>query len=82
MKERRPTSVHAPAYRLFLKALVAARKGAGLTQVQASRLLGWPQPYISRCESGERRIDVLELVEFARIYKKPAEYFLRSLLGK
>ncbi|MEH1835965.1 MAG: hypothetical protein V7L29_28930 [Nostoc sp.] len=30
----------------------------------------------SRCESGERRVDVVELSDFAMIYKKPLDFFV------
>ncbi len=39
--------------------------------------LGYPQSYVSKCESGERRVDVIELAEFARLYGKPIEFFVR-----
>lgn len=82
MKPRRPTSVHSPAYKRFLGCLIEARKAAGLTQVDVAKLLGWPQPYVSRCESGERRVDVLELAEFCRVYKKPVHFFFKPLQAK
>jgi len=31
---------------------------------------------MSKCESGERRIDVVELEDFARLYRKPISFFL------
>ncbi len=34
--------------------------------------------YVTKVESGERRIDPVELQDFARLYKKPLEHFLRS----
>lgn len=64
------------AYRRFLTRLRQARKEAGLSQVKAARALRKPQSYVSRCESGDRRVDVVELQRFARIYKKPVAFFL------
>ncbi len=41
---------------------------AGLTQVDVVKKVRRPQSYVSKCESGERRVDVVELVEFVRLY--------------
>lgn len=61
-------AVHANKYRAFLKRLRAAREAAGLTQVEVGARLRRPQSYVSKSESGERRVDVVEGVEFARLY--------------
>ena len=37
------------------------RAEAGLTQIDLARSLGEPQSYISKYESGERRLDFLEV---------------------
>ena len=55
--------------------LTTARKQAGLTQMQAASALKTTQYFISRCESGERRVDYLELKEFASLYKVPLSFF-------
>ncbi len=65
------------AYRLFLRRLREARQAAGLTQVEVAKRLRRPQSYVSKCESGERRVDVVELTEFARLYGKELEFFVR-----
>ncbi len=65
-----------PAYRRFLAKLRAARKDAGLTQVEAARRLGKGQAFVSKSESGDRRVDVIELKAFAKLYRKPVSYFL------
>ena len=52
-----------------------ARLNAGLTQVDVAKIMGKHQSYISKCESGERRVDFVELLDFAAIYKKPIEFF-------
>jgi hypothetical protein len=35
-----------------------------------------PRSFVSKSESGDRRVDVIELKAFARLYKKPLDYFL------
>lgn len=55
-------------YRIFLKRLKQARRDANLTQVEVSRRLGKPQSFVSKIESGERRVDVVELEYLAAIY--------------
>ena len=52
----------------FLEVLRQARIDSGLTQTDAARLLGKPQSFIAKCEQGERRVDVVELLELCRIY--------------
>ncbi len=62
-------------YTQFLLKLREARLEAGLTQVEVGRKLKQPQAYISKIERGERRVDAVELAEFAKIYKRPLDYF-------
>jgi transcriptional regulator with XRE-family HTH domain len=45
-----------------------ARERSGLTQVEAAKALGQPQNFVSKCETGERRIDPIELTDFAALY--------------
>ncbi len=56
-------------YRRFLSRLREARKQAGLTQGEAAAAFGKPQSFISKCESGERRVDIVELSVLARLYR-------------
>lgn len=60
---------------VFLRRLRNARKDSGLTQVDAARRLGRTQSFVSKAERGERRLDVVELRAFARLYRKPIAYF-------
>lgn len=53
-----------------------AREQARLTQFEVAQRLGRPQSYVSKCESGERRIDIIELMEFAALYRKRLEFFV------
>lgn len=69
-------SIYSDTYRQFLERLRQARHEAGLSQVEAAQALKRPQSYVSYCETGGRRVDVEELREFARLYRKPVSYFL------
>ncbi len=51
-------------YLIFLSLLRRSRKSVGLTQEQLALRLGQSQSFISKCERGERRIDVIELRAF------------------
>jgi transcriptional regulator with XRE-family HTH domain len=55
------------------------RVSSGFSQNQIAMRLHRPQSYISRCESGARRIDIFELQEFARVYGKPLTFFVENL---
>ncbi len=55
--------------------LKQARLDANLTQIEAAEKLAKTQAYISKCELGERRIDVIELAAFAKLYQKSPTYF-------
>jgi hypothetical protein len=46
--------------------------------MEVARRLGRPQSFVSKCESGERRVDVVELAEFGRLYGKGLDFFLPS----
>jgi transcriptional regulator with XRE-family HTH domain len=61
-------SLFSPAYTRFLALFRQARIAAGLTQVEAAKRLGRPQSFVSKCESGERRVDVIEFIQFCRVY--------------
>jgi len=70
-------SAHASAYRRFLVRLRQARTEAGLTQAEVARRIGRLQSFVSKCESGERRVDVVELADFSKLYAKSVTWFLR-----
>lgn len=47
-------------YAYFLKELKQARLDAGMSQEQLALALGQLQTFISKCESGARRLDIIE----------------------
>jgi transcriptional regulator with XRE-family HTH domain len=60
-----PKSLNSPRHELVKSALIEQRKAAGMTQSEVAEKLGRPQSYIAKVEGGERRLDVIELVELA-----------------
>ena len=69
-------SIHSKEYKIVLERLKKARLDTGLTQVQVAKKLGHHQSYVSKIESGERRVDVVELNRLAKLYGKSVSYFL------
>jgi transcriptional regulator with XRE-family HTH domain len=68
-----PKSVFTDAYANFTALLVETRLSAGLTQTSLARVLGKPQSFVSKIETGERRLDVIEFCDVARaLGKEPA----------
>lgn len=66
-----------PEYQRLIQRLRKARLDAGLTQIEAGEKLKKPQSYISKVERGERGVDAVELAEFAKVYKKSMDYFVK-----
>jgi transcriptional regulator with XRE-family HTH domain len=61
--------------------LVKARTEAELTQAELAEAIGWQQTDISKVERGERRIDVIEFLQFAKVLDIDAQEFIRELQG-
>lgn len=59
-------SVFLHAYEAFRTCLVDARKASAKSQVELAQLLNRPQSFVSKVESGDRRLDVVEFVEICR----------------
>ena len=69
-------SIYTKDYKEIIKRLKRARIEDGLSQQEVAYKLKKPQSYISKTERGERRIDIVELHELARIYKKKISFFI------
>ena len=59
-------SISSREYAVFLDELRSARKQSGVTQIDLATRLAETQSFVSKCERGERRIDVAELRAFCR----------------
>lgn len=69
------TTFHSEAYRRFRRKLQDARLGVKLTQRQVAAKLGRPPSYVAKIETGERRVDFIELQRLAKLYRQPLSFF-------
>lgn len=72
-------TIYSAEYKLFLKILRQLREESGLSQIELAKRLGQTQSFVSKCERGERRIDVVELRHFCRALKVPLADFIKRL---
>jgi len=71
-------SIHSTEYAVFLRVFRETRRRAGLTQIDLAHKVGESQSFISKCERGERRIDVVELRAFCRAFGLSLKEFVAS----
>jgi transcriptional regulator with XRE-family HTH domain len=67
-------------YGRFRTALVDARRTAGLTQAELAKKLQRPQSFVSKYERGQRRLDVVEFLDVARVLKLNPAAFLSDIV--
>lgn len=60
-------------------ALAEQRRAKGLSQAEVAKALGRHQPFVANIESGERRVDVVELVDLAAVVGLDVEQLIRKL---
>lgn len=73
------SSIFTKRYEVFRARLVQCRKDAGVTQSVLAAKLGKPQSFVSKYESGERRLDLLELLDLAKALQFDAHEFIEEL---
>lgn len=69
-------AIYTKRYKDLISHLKKARIDCGMNQVQVAKSLGTTQSHVSKIEAGQRRLDVIQLEEFAKLYKKPLGYFI------
>ena len=69
--------IYSQEHKYLVEKIKKARLEIGLDQKEVAKLLKKTQSYISKIESGQRRIDIIQLKEFAKLYKKDINFFIR-----
>jgi transcriptional regulator with XRE-family HTH domain len=60
-----PKSIYTERHKRLCELLRKQRKAAGLTQTIVAERLGKPPSYVAKYEGGDRRLDILELIDVA-----------------
>ncbi|GAB7261922.1 MULTISPECIES: helix-turn-helix domain-containing protein [Pectobacteriaceae] len=61
------TSIYSEEYQLVTRTLREARISKGISQQKLADMLGRPQSFIAKVESGERKLDVVEFALLAHL---------------
>jgi transcriptional regulator with XRE-family HTH domain len=69
-------AIYSKQYKQLISHLRQARIECKLSQVQVARTLKTTQSHISKIESGQRRLDVIQLKEFAKLYRRKLSFFI------
>lgn len=73
-------SIYSQEYAAFLKLLKAERVRLGFTQEEIASRLSATQSFVSKCERGERRLDVVELRAWCDALELPLHDFITRLV--
>lgn len=69
-------AIYTTQHNTVVEKIISARNEAGLTQKQLAEKLGRTQSFISKVESGQRRVDVVLVKQLSKLLKKPISYFV------
>ena len=67
------------AHAKLVRMLIDKREAAGMTQTELANRLGEYQSFVARLESGQRRIDVVELIEIGKALGFEASEFVKTV---
>ncbi|HEY1011222.1 MAG TPA: helix-turn-helix transcriptional regulator [Herpetosiphonaceae bacterium] len=75
-------SIPVSLYKKLRDMLTESRRQAGMTQNELAIALGKPQSYVSKYETGERGINVLEFLQIAKILGINVSEFMQILIDE
>ena len=71
-------SVFTKEYRTFLELLIQARLDQNVTQSVLAKKLKKPQSYVSKYESAERRLDIVETMSILKVLNSSLSNFCKE----
>lgn len=71
--------IHDDRYRRLIEALYDARRQVGLSQTELAQRLGKRQQFVSKYESGERQLDVVEFLDIGRVLNLDVSILVREI---
>lgn len=75
-------SIHQKRYHIMIALLRGKREAIGMTQIQLAEKLNVSQTVVSKIETCERRLDVIELIDVCDAINVPFVDFLNELNSK
>lgn len=70
-------TIYSKGHKALIARLIKAREDSGLIQKDVAKILKKTQSYVSKIEAGQRRVDIVQLQKFAKIYKKDLDFFIK-----
>ena len=77
---KRSKTIHNEQYSNLIEKLCQERKRLGLSQTEVANSLKMTQSEISKIETNERRIDILEFKELLSVYRMSENLKLKQLV--
>lgn len=72
-------SIFTKEYRAFLELLIHMRQTKNITQSVLAKKLKKPQSYVSKYESAERRLDIIETMNIVKVFNISLSDFCKKL---
>ncbi|MCA3605739.1 MAG: helix-turn-helix transcriptional regulator [Methylobacterium sp.] len=66
-------------HKALIDLLIQKREAVGMTQTDLAKALGEYQSFVARLESGQRRVDVIEFLELAKVLRFDPVEALRTI---
>jgi transcriptional regulator with XRE-family HTH domain len=73
--------IHDARYKQLIDALAAIRRREGISQTDLAERLGKRQQFVSKYESGERRLDAIEVIDIGRALGIDVPALLKKAAG-